>query len=116
VVQCVHVRYLPSLLQWCSSSFSQADSRVPHSFRHGCSWEIFHHHLLSSGAGIAQSVLWLTTDWTTGVRSPTETEDFLLVSASRPALGPTQPLVQWVPGVVSPGTGRDADHSPSYPI
>jgi hypothetical protein len=31
-------------------------------------------------------------------------------------LGPTQPPVQWVPGVPSPGVkarpGRDADHSP----
>jgi hypothetical protein len=32
---------------------------------------------------------------------------------SRPALGPTQPPVQWVPGVLSPRPGRDADHSPS---
>jgi hypothetical protein len=29
-----------------------------------------------NGAGVAQSVLWLSTDWTTGVRSPTEAEDF----------------------------------------
>jgi hypothetical protein len=32
-----------------------------------------------------------------------------------PALGPTQPLIQWVPGVISLGVvrpGREADHSP----
>jgi hypothetical protein len=34
---------------------------------------------------------------------------------SRPALGPTQPPVQWVPEVLTPGVkarpGRDAEHS-----
>jgi hypothetical protein len=46
-----------------------------------------------------------------GVRSPAEAQGFFpLTSVSRQALGPTQPPVQWVSGVLSPG--RDTDHSP----
>jgi hypothetical protein len=40
---------------------------------------------------------------------------FLFTNASRPALGPTQPPVQWVPGALSLGIkqpGREAEHSP----
>jgi hypothetical protein len=33
-------------------------------------------------------------------------EIFTLTSVSRPALGPTQPPVQWIPGVLSPGVKR----------
>jgi hypothetical protein len=39
---------------------------------------------------------------------------FLFTTASRPALRPTQPSVQWVPGVVTPEVKtprREADHS-----
>jgi hypothetical protein len=42
-------------------------------------------------------------------------EGFLFSTASRPALGPTQPPIQWVPGTLSPGgkwPGHEADHSP----
>jgi hypothetical protein len=58
------------------------------------------------GAGVAQSVQCLATDWTTG-RSRFDLRNrqkiFPLASVSRPALGPTQPPVQWVPRVLSPG-------------
>jgi hypothetical protein len=40
---------------------------------------------------------------------------FLFTTASRPALGPTQPPIQRVPGALSLGVkrpGREADHSP----
>jgi hypothetical protein len=40
---------------------------------------------------------------------------FLLTTASRMALGPTQPPIQWVPGALSLGVkrpGREADHLP----
>jgi hypothetical protein len=40
---------------------------------------------------------------------------FLFTTASRMALGPTQPPVQWVPGTLSLGVkqpGREAYHSP----
>jgi hypothetical protein len=40
---------------------------------------------------------------------------FLFTTASRPALGPIQPPIQWVPGADSHGVkrpGREAHHSP----
>jgi hypothetical protein len=57
-------------------------------------------------AGVAQSVQCLTTDRTAEVRSPTGQRIFPLTSESRPALGPTQPPVQWVTGALSPGVKR----------
>jgi hypothetical protein len=45
-------------------------------------------------------------DQAIGIRSPEEEKDFPLASVSRPALSPTQPPLQWVPGVLSQGLKR----------
>jgi hypothetical protein len=49
------------------------------------------------------------------VRFPAGTGNFLFTTVSRTAVGPTQPPIQWVPGVLSlevKWPGREADHSP----
>jgi hypothetical protein len=45
-----------------------------------------------------------------GVRSPAGAKVFSSNLCVQTGLGPTQPPVQWVPGVLFPG--READHSP----
>jgi hypothetical protein len=52
-----------------------------------------------------------TTDWMIGAGLGI----FLFTTESRPALEPTRPPIQWVPGVISLGVkrlGHEADHSP----
>jgi hypothetical protein len=55
--------------------------------------------------------------WTTGVQFPARAimEIFLFLTSFRPALGPDQPPIQWLPRALSLGvkrSGREADHSP----
>jgi hypothetical protein len=70
------------------------------------------------GAVVAQSVQSWATGWTIGVLGFDSRQGlaiFLFSAASRTALGPTQPPIQWVPGAFSLGVerqGHEADHSP----
>jgi hypothetical protein len=66
-----------------------------------------------------QSVQRWATGWTIGVLGFDSRRGlgiFLFTTASRTALGPTQPPIQWEPGALSLGVkrpGREADHSPT---
>jgi hypothetical protein len=59
----------------------------------------------------------VATSWKAGVRLPVG-YIFLLATASRPALGLTQPPVQWVPATISSGVKRPRSRiyppTPSY--
>jgi len=59
-------------------------------------------------------VLWTNKQiWIRSLRPPGK---FVFTTASRTALGPTQPPIQWGPGALSLGVkrpGREADHSPT---
>jgi hypothetical protein len=56
--------------------------------------------------GVTQSVQCLTTDWTTGVRSPQMRRMLPLACLPSPAPRSAQPPVQWVTGVLTPGVKR----------
>jgi hypothetical protein len=70
----------------------------------------------SLGAGVAQSVYCLTMDWTTGVRSLTETVDFSSSLCIQTGSGAHPASCTVGTGGPFPGgkawLGRDADHSP----
>jgi hypothetical protein len=64
-------------------------------------------------AGIAESVQRRATGLMAVGSSPGRVKNFLFSTSSRPALGPSQPHVQCVPGALSLGVnrpGREAEH------
>jgi hypothetical protein len=85
--------------------------------------QYYHHHISSSfpSSLFLQEPRYLSR-YSDGLRagrpefdSPQGQEIFLYSTASRPAVGSTQPPMQWVLESVSPGlrrSGHEADHSP----
>jgi hypothetical protein len=65
---------------------------------------------------VAQSVRWLTTDWTTGIRSPTEAEEFSSNLCIQTGSGANPASYTMGTGGSFPGgkarPGCDADNSP----
>jgi hypothetical protein len=69
--------------------------------------------LLNNGSGIAQLVYRQTAAGWPGFDFRQRQEVFLFPIASRLALGPTQPPIQWILGTLFGGLklpGREADH------
>jgi hypothetical protein len=66
---------------------------------------------------IRDSSYGIATGWMDGIRFPVEARNFHYSTTSRLALGPTQPPIQWVPGVLSPKVkqpGCEANYSPPF--
>jgi hypothetical protein len=85
---------------------------IPYDLLHKKIFFIFNIRSRDSSVGIATGY-WLENR-EVGVRVPVKVKNFLFFTSSRPALGPTQPPIQWVPGALSQGVkppGREADHS-----
>jgi hypothetical protein len=74
--------------------------------------QVVRHQVFSSTELNVQGMDFTQRGWSS---SPGRTKNFLLSTSSRLVLGPTQPPLQWVPGILSPGvkrSGREADHPP----
>jgi hypothetical protein len=87
----------------------------PHCASHTIT-KYYHHPKNRTVSRVAQSVQCLTTDWTAGVRSPTEAEDFSSNLCVQTGSGTHPASCTMGTGGSFPGgkgrPGRDADHSP----
>jgi len=70
--------------------------------------------MISVKVAINKTFSYLYYGWTTGVQFPAvAVMGIVLFAMSRPALGPTQPPLQWVMGALTPGVKRpgcETDH------
>jgi hypothetical protein len=114
--------FLPSARKWKSYNITQVKDCSYDDFR---AFLRYNHtflilfnlaRILYGGAGVAQSVQCLTTDWTAGVRTPTEAEDFSSTLCVQTGSGAHPASYTMGTGGSFPGgkkrPGRDADHSP----
>jgi hypothetical protein len=105
-----------------STSFANTSiyEGVSKSFRTGCLEREQQMVQFSALFKSRDSSVSIALGWTIGVLwfdSRRGLRIFLFTTASRTALGPTQPPIQWVPGALSLGvkrSGHEADHSPLF--
>jgi hypothetical protein len=75
------------------------------------------YRMMSRGSSVDIAIGYGLDDRGSRVRFRRVLRIFLFSTASRPAMGPTQPPFQWVPGALSPEikrSVREPDHSPPY--
>jgi hypothetical protein len=76
---------------------------------------MFYLQLVSRDSAVGIATGYVAGRWMGRGSSADRGENFLFSASSWPALGPTQPPIRWVPGVISPGVkrpGREADYWP----
>jgi hypothetical protein len=76
---------------------------------------MLHYATRSRDSLVSIETTYVLVDRGVGVRVPVGSRIFSFPMSSKPALGYTQPPIQWIPGALPPGVKRpwrEADHSP----
>jgi hypothetical protein len=109
-------QYSLSLSSLCTSSLSTMHIRLDcySSCRHNIKITGINELLGSWDSVVGKATSYVLDDQGVGVPSPGRVKNFLFSMLSKPALGFTQPFIQWVLGTLSPGVkrlGHEADRS-----